>query len=135
LKLLFLHTKPVREIFLGKTGCDTRLNESLMNVFERIKLQNGVFAGLLLIDRYAAPRVERWGRGADGEEYVGRLLEGLVANERVARSVPQMPPATTSSLAQSGPGSCGSGSSRRRSPLNEPKRAASVTRPRVRARM
>jgi hypothetical protein len=36
-----------------------------------------VLAGLLLIDRFAAPAVERWGRGATGEEHVGRLLEPL----------------------------------------------------------
>ena len=39
-----------------------------------------LLAGLLLIDRSAAPNVERWGRGADGEEYVGRLLEELEAD-------------------------------------------------------
>jgi Nuclease-related domain len=39
-----------------------------------------LIAGLVLIDRYAAPVVERWGRGADGEEHVGRLFEELEAD-------------------------------------------------------
>jgi len=39
-----------------------------------------LIAGLVLIGRYAAPVVERWSRGADGEEYVGRLLEELEAD-------------------------------------------------------
>ena len=39
-----------------------------------------LLAGLLLIDRFAAPVVERWDRGADGEEHAGRLLEELEAD-------------------------------------------------------
>jgi nuclease-like protein len=37
-------------------------------------------AGLVLVDRFAAPVVERWGRGAAGEEHVGRVLEELEAD-------------------------------------------------------
>lgn len=36
-----------------------------------------LLASLVLIDRFAAPVVERWGRGAAGEEHVGRVLEEL----------------------------------------------------------
>jgi hypothetical protein len=36
-----------------------------------------VLAGLFVIERIAVPRVERWDRGASGEEEIGRLLEGL----------------------------------------------------------
>lgn len=36
-----------------------------------------VLAALLTIERLAVPRVERWDRGASGEEEIGRLLEGL----------------------------------------------------------
>jgi hypothetical protein len=36
-----------------------------------------VIAGALSLDRFLLPRIERWGRGAAGEEHVGRLLEDL----------------------------------------------------------
>jgi hypothetical protein len=36
-----------------------------------------LIASLVLIDRFAVPFVERWGRGAAGEEHVGRVLESL----------------------------------------------------------
>ena len=36
-----------------------------------------VIAGLLLVDRFVVPVVERWGRGAAGEEHVGELLGEL----------------------------------------------------------
>jgi Nuclease-related domain len=39
-----------------------------------------LIAGLVLLDRFAAAVVERWGRGAAGEEHVGRLLEELEAD-------------------------------------------------------
>jgi hypothetical protein len=36
-----------------------------------------VIAALLAIDRFRVPVVERWARGARGEEEIGRVLEGL----------------------------------------------------------
>jgi hypothetical protein len=36
-----------------------------------------VLAALTAIERFGAPRVERWDRGATGEEDVGRLIQGL----------------------------------------------------------
>jgi hypothetical protein len=42
-----------------------------------IAVELSLLAGLLLLDRCAAPVVERWGRGAAGEEHVGHLLEQL----------------------------------------------------------
>jgi hypothetical protein len=36
-----------------------------------------VIVGMLLLDRFVVPALERWGRGATGEEHVGRLLEEL----------------------------------------------------------
>jgi hypothetical protein len=36
-----------------------------------------VLGGLLGIERFRVPTVERWDRGATGEEQVGRLLDGL----------------------------------------------------------
>jgi Nuclease-related domain len=36
-----------------------------------------LIGGLLLVNRFAVPVVERWDRGADGEEHVGRLLASL----------------------------------------------------------
>src|SRR5918992_1656750 len=39
-----------------------------------------LLAVLLLIERFAAPAVERWDRGAAGEEHVGRVLEPLEAD-------------------------------------------------------
>lgn len=36
-----------------------------------------LIVAMLLLDRFAVPVVERWGRGAAGEEHVGRLLEDL----------------------------------------------------------
>jgi hypothetical protein len=38
-----------------------------------------VLTALLAIERMWVPRVERWDRGASGEEEIGRLLEGLGA--------------------------------------------------------
>jgi hypothetical protein len=34
-------------------------------------------AAMLFLDRVAFPVVDRWDRGADGEEHVGRILDGL----------------------------------------------------------
>lgn len=39
-----------------------------------------VLAAFLLIERFAAPVVERWDRGEAGEEHVGRVLEPLEAD-------------------------------------------------------
>jgi Nuclease-related domain len=39
-----------------------------------------LLAALLLIQRFAAPVVDRWDRGAVGEEHVGRVLEPLEAH-------------------------------------------------------
>jgi hypothetical protein len=39
-----------------------------------------LLAGVVVLDRFAAPVVERWGRGAAGEEHVGRLLAELEAD-------------------------------------------------------
>lgn len=39
-----------------------------------------LLAGLLLIERFAAPVVGRWARGAAGEEHVGTVLEPLEAD-------------------------------------------------------
>ena len=36
-----------------------------------------LITGIVMLDRFAVPVVERWGRGAAGEEHVGRVLEGL----------------------------------------------------------
>jgi hypothetical protein len=36
-----------------------------------------VIAALLTLDRFGVPVLERWARGARGEEEIGRLLEGL----------------------------------------------------------
>jgi hypothetical protein len=36
-----------------------------------------LLAGLVVLDRLVAPVVERWGRGAAGEEHVGQLLAEL----------------------------------------------------------
>jgi hypothetical protein len=36
-----------------------------------------VIAGLLWLDRRTIPAMERWRRGASGEEHVGRILDGL----------------------------------------------------------
>ena len=40
-------------------------------------VQAVLIADILLLNRFAVPVVERWSRGAAGEEQVGRLLEGL----------------------------------------------------------
>jgi Nuclease-related domain len=45
-----------------------------------VALELLLLAGLLLIDRFAAPSVERWARGAAGEEHVGQVLEPLKAD-------------------------------------------------------
>jgi Nuclease-related domain len=39
-----------------------------------------VIATIAAVDAKAAPLVDRWGRGADGEERVGRILDGLREN-------------------------------------------------------
>src|SRR5919109_452426 len=39
-----------------------------------------VIAGLLWLDRRTIPAMERWRRGASGEEHVGRILDGLASN-------------------------------------------------------
>lgn len=36
-----------------------------------------VIAGLLWLDRRTIPAMQRWRRGASGEEHVGRILDGL----------------------------------------------------------
>ena len=36
-----------------------------------------LMAGVVVLDRFVAPVVERWGRGAAGEEHVGQLLAEL----------------------------------------------------------
>jgi hypothetical protein len=36
-----------------------------------------VIAGMLTLDSLATPIIERWGRGASGEELVGQVLDGL----------------------------------------------------------
>lgn len=40
-------------------------------------IEAGVVVALLLIDRTASPIIERWGRGAAGEELVGAVVDGL----------------------------------------------------------
>jgi hypothetical protein len=45
--------------------------------FEFFATELVVLAALLAIDRFATPMVERWDRGASGEEEIGRLLEEL----------------------------------------------------------
>jgi Nuclease-related domain len=45
-----------------------------------VAVEVALLVALLLIERFAAPNVERWGRGADGEERVGRVLEPLEAD-------------------------------------------------------
>lgn len=40
-------------------------------------IEAGVVVALLLIDRTASPIIQRWGRGAAGEELVGAALDGL----------------------------------------------------------
>jgi hypothetical protein len=42
-----------------------------------VGVEAATIAALLAIDRTTTPRVERWGRGAQGEELVGRVLDGL----------------------------------------------------------
>jgi hypothetical protein len=42
-----------------------------------IVVELALIAGLALVDRFAVPVVERWGRGATGEEHVGELLGAL----------------------------------------------------------
>jgi hypothetical protein len=42
-----------------------------------ISAETFVIVGTLLLDRFVAPALERWGRGAAGEENVGRLLTDL----------------------------------------------------------
>jgi nuclease-like protein len=34
-------------------------------------------AAMLLVDRYATPTIDRWRRGAQGEEHVGAILDGM----------------------------------------------------------
>jgi hypothetical protein len=45
-----------------------------------IGVQVALLAGLVTLNRIAVPGIERWGRGADGEEHVGRALDGLKAD-------------------------------------------------------
>jgi hypothetical protein len=39
----------------------------------------GTYGGLLLIDRVVLPVVDRWDRGAEGEEHVGAILDALAS--------------------------------------------------------
>jgi Nuclease-related domain len=45
-----------------------------------VAVELALIAVLLQIERFAAPVVERWDRGAAGEEHVGRVLESLEAD-------------------------------------------------------
>jgi hypothetical protein len=40
-------------------------------------VEAGMIAAMLAIDSWASPLVDRWGRGAAGEEQVGHVLDGL----------------------------------------------------------
>jgi hypothetical protein len=42
--------------------------------------QLAAIAGITAIDRLATPVIDRWDRGARGEEHVGRILDGLAAD-------------------------------------------------------
>jgi hypothetical protein len=43
-----------------------------------VLVELAAIGGLLAIDRFAMPVIDRWDRGAEGEEHVGKLLDGLV---------------------------------------------------------
>jgi hypothetical protein len=42
--------------------------------------QVGLIVAIFVLDRLATPVVDRWDRGARGEEHVGRILDGLAAD-------------------------------------------------------
>ena len=50
-----------------------------VSVVDVIAAETLLIVAMVLLDRFAVPVVERWGRGAAGEERVGRLLEDLEA--------------------------------------------------------
>jgi hypothetical protein len=43
-----------------------------------VLVELAAIGGLLAIDRFAMPIIDRWDRGAEGEEHVGKLLDALV---------------------------------------------------------
>ena len=43
-----------------------------------VLVELAAIAGMYLVDRLVFPVIDRWDRGAEGEEHVGRLLEALV---------------------------------------------------------
>src|SRR5881394_2707 len=45
-----------------------------------VLVEVGAIGAMYSIDRFAFPIIDRWDRGADGEEHVGRLLDALVAD-------------------------------------------------------
>jgi hypothetical protein len=59
-----------------------------------------VVAGLYLINRRAIPRIERWARGARGEERVGAILDEL-DSPRLARDTTSTATAATSTTSSS----------------------------------
>jgi hypothetical protein len=58
-----------------------------------------VLAAMLAIDRFGMPVLDRWDRGATGEEEIGGLLAGL--GEGLFRSTTSTPVAATSTMSSS----------------------------------
>jgi hypothetical protein len=63
---------------LGLVGLAVGIEDGFLSVaFGLAEL--GTYGGLVLIDRIGLPVVDRWDRGADGEEHVGAILDALAA--------------------------------------------------------